>query len=83
MLLILEAEWKEIIHTEVVKCRNVVKHERLLLPKVARVFITCALQQFESKALECSCDCQPSSCYNMGYKALSIVLTGVQDDAVK
>lgn len=31
---------------------------------------------------ECSCDYQPSSCYNMGYKAFSIVLTGVQEDAV-
>lgn len=50
LLLILGAEWKEIIHAELVNYRNVVKHEWLLLPKVARVFITSALQQFESKA---------------------------------
>lgn len=50
LLLVLGAEWKEMIHTEVVKYRNVVKHEWVLLPKVARVFITSALLQFESKA---------------------------------
>lgn len=32
--------------------------------------------------LERSCDYQPSSRYKVGYKALSIVLTGVQEDAV-
>lgn len=32
--------------------------------------------------LECSHDYQATSCYNMGYKALSRVLTEVQADAV-
>lgn len=69
LLLILESEWKEIVCTEVVESRSIVKHEELLRPKVKSVCHICFPAVYE-QSWKCSCDYQPNSFYKYGLQGI-------------